>query len=555
MIAESAVAGAPAQDAPVQVAPEPRAVSTRKTSFRAHALLLLLVAYAVLMVGLQRSLPEFFDVDEDVFANAAARIVTTNNLDPGFYGTPGATTIYPLAIGYRLWFAVTQQGQLLAADPNFPPRFAQATLEYYWLGRFLSVAYALIAVALTCTLGRRVYNARVGIGAGWLVAFHGIAVYNAKQVRTDSAATALALLALYCIVRLLDVPSSTRRLYWQQIVAGVAIGLAVASRYYMAVLGAVLAFADLMVLWRAPKRVRFVLPMLAAFVIIPIAFLLANPAMLPNWQAVVAGLRAETVTEHLGGDGLGFGGNLWWYLSNALPAAITWLQVIAAACGLVLAWRQKRAATTLLAAYLVLTLVGVSLSPRHFQRYLIQILPVVAIFAAVAIDSAAHGLAAWRSWTPRVTAWLFAAGILLLLANPASDASSALTSSIQAATRVYWRAIGWLPMPRRRAASCRRNMARRSPTQPCRAKQSARCPTLSILRPPARTIPTGSPAAKSTTATTPNPLATPTQIALYEALFASDALVAEFPTTWYRSGPTIRIFRTDALPADLSMQP
>lgn len=512
-------------------------------SARAHAILLLLVAFLVLSVGLQRSLPLIQDADENVFVDAAGRIAATGNLNPGFFGTPGATTIYPLAAGFRIWHSVTQQGQLLRPDPNFALHFQNAPLEYYWLGRYLSVAYALIAVALTFAIGRRSFGAPVGIAAGWLVAFHGIAVFNAKQVRTDSAATAFGLLALWFLLLLLDDATNTRRFLKLQLAAGVAIGIAIASRYYMAVLAAVLLLADAIVLWQSARRRSLIVWMLAGFVAIPFAFLLANPAILPNWQEVAQSLRNETVAEHLGGDGLTPLQNFWWYISNAMPGAITWLQMLAALAGIAVAFRRNRTHTLLLAAFLLVTLVGISISPRHFQRYLIQSLPVVAIFAAVAVEGAALALARWRNSTPRAATLLFAGGLLLLLAYPAARVIRLDIQHSGDDTRILART--WLE-------------ANVAPTERVLQEEyGAPLSGSSLQSEDIRSLPD-----------IPNPdaaradyaywvasseiydryFAEPeryaAQVSLYEALFDSEAQVAYFPSAWYRNGPTIRIFRT-----------
>lgn len=201
---------------------------------RLYVIGLLLAAFLLHTVGLQRTLPLLIDVDEDVFANVALRIGVTGDLAGFLIGTPGTTTIYPLAAMACLWHAATQQGRLLGLDPIFAVHTQSAYWEYFYLGRLLSVGYGVAVVALTVVMGRRLFaSLRVGIIAGWLYLFAPTAIYHTRMVRTDSAATFFGLLALYLCLRLLEHPS----LRAQVLAWGTSHGSAIASRYFMAVLG------------------------------------------------------------------------------------------------------------------------------------------------------------------------------------------------------------------------------------------------------------------------------------------------------------------------------
>jgi hypothetical protein len=94
-----------------------------------------------------------------------------------------------------------------------------------------------------------------------------------------------------------------------------------------------------------------------------------------------------------------------------MPKNITWVHSLLAAAGTVLVVGEKRKKGWLLLAFLVLYMVGISLLPLHWERWLLQILPVLAIFAAFGLTTVARWLTAWLArpaWGHAITAALAA---------------------------------------------------------------------------------------------------------------------------------------------------
>src|SRR4029077_12357041 len=80
-------------------------------------------------------------------------------------------------------------------------------------------------------------------------------------------------------------------------------------------------------------------------------------------------------------------GNLRWYLTDALPGALTWPLFLLALGGVAyVLWRRRRPRELLLIAFCGVYLVAISASRQHWQRYLIEILPIALLFGALLID-------------------------------------------------------------------------------------------------------------------------------------------------------------------------
>lgn len=378
-------------------------MTTPSAPVRIHLLLLLLVCFAAGVVGLQQSLPLLPEADEGTWIGSAFQIASTGNLDPGFYGHPGATTLYPLAAAWRLWLGAFQTQE-----------WSATVAQMHFVGRLLSVAYAVLGVLVTARLGAHVWNARVGIAAGWFFAVSPLTVFYAKLLRTDTAATFWGVLALWLTLRLLDAPSMRR-----QIAAGVAVGLSIASRYFLAVTAFALAAVDLILILHRNREERsaslwwgIAFGMLA----IPIAFLVANPALPFHWQQALRDLTSEARVEHLGADGFTPLGNLGFYLTIALPTAFRWPLTLLAFAGAILTALRGSLKARLLLLWLLLFLILISIPALHWDRWIIPGLPVLALFSAAALEWIVLRVASGFRQPQRNA--LFAAVAALVLALP-----------------------------------------------------------------------------------------------------------------------------------------
>lgn len=517
---------------------------------RIHLILLLLAAFLLHAAGLQRTLPLLPEVDEGIFVEAGIRVAATGNLDPGFYGNPGSTLIYPLAAGYRLWHAWTRHGTLLHADPLLMEHFQRAYGEYYFLGRLLAVGYSMAAVALVALLGRRAWGSwRVGLAAGWLVAINGITVYHAKMVRTDSAGMFFGLLAAWLALRLLEgsAPDNQPSL-GRQVAAGAAVGLAAASRYFAGAAGLLLVVINLGWMRRVPGAWKAALAGLAA---IPVAFLIANPAMLPNATEVIADLRVEARATHLGADGLSPLGNLAWYLTRGLWEAVGILAGVAVA-GLAATWLQQRQGEDRRGAWLLLLYFAafvalISLSALHWARWLIPVLPVVLLFAAAGLDAFARAAAARLRWSGRRGQAIFAAGLAALMLLPLGRLIRLDIRHVGPNTRLEARA--W--------------MVEHLPPGSHILQESYGAPLggTTFVEEAIRAVPDAIPAGGDLDSLRERGYdyvvassdiynrffaeaeRYPSEVAFYERLFTGGSLVQEFAPTWRESGPVLRIYQ------------
>ncbi len=192
-------------------------------------------------------------------------------------------------------------------------------------------------------------------------------------VRTDAAGACFGLLSLWlCLVALDDPRPRSFAL------AGAAIGLAVASRYFMVALVPMLVA----VWWiaRARDRLRvtpktLIIGLGAAFAL----FAITTPFFFIDWHTVSRSLQAETVGT-VTNDRSGWLENLGYYTGEAIPDAISWVAPVLAIAGIAIAAARRDTRRLLLVGFGLVFLGVISLSSLHWERWAIQVLPLVVLF-------------------------------------------------------------------------------------------------------------------------------------------------------------------------------
>ena len=396
------------------------------------------IALGLRLWGIKADLPFATNVDEPYLVVPALEMAVRGDANPGWFGHPGSTIIYPLAGAYRAWSVLANGGALLGPNPALSHVFAEHPGPFYLAGRLLSVAYAVLSLPLVFVIGRRLFNMRAALIGTGFAALSPLTIQYAQLVRTDSAGTFFAMLAVWLCLRVNDAPTLRN-----QLLAGAAIGLAVATRYLLALIALVLVAVDAMVLWRrARERAvtgRDLWAVAAGLAAIGLGFALATPYFFLEHQTALRNLAFEARSTHPGADGLSTVGNFIWYLTHALPSALGAPMAICAALGAMLALYRRQAPQLIVLGFVVAYLCAISVPALHWDRWIIQIVPPCALFAAGLVDAVATRLS---SWTGGAALPRWAAIVVLvaaLCAEPGYDVAIIGARASKPSTRILAR--------------------------------------------------------------------------------------------------------------------
>ncbi|MBN1593088.1 MAG: glycosyltransferase family 39 protein [Candidatus Coatesbacteria bacterium] len=342
------------------------------------------IAAGVFLSGIRKDLPYSHEIDENIYVDLAVKMVSTGDMNPRWFGNPGSTVIYPLVFLFKLWTAGEYGGGLIGANPIIVHAYAADQTEYYILGRMLTVLYALLSILMTYLVGKRLFGERVALIGAFFSTISPLIVYYGQVVRTDLAGTFFTMLSLWLILRIYDAPSTKN-----QVLAGLAIGSAIATRYFMVILCPALVAVDVMLfrMRRGESNAGKVnlRSMAAGLLAVPISFVLWSPFFVLDLPRAIRSIIYEARPSHFGHDGLSFFGNLAWYLTKSIPANLTLPIAILTVAGLVLVFLRRRPEQLLIVSFAVLLLLCTSLSKLHWSRWTIQLFPTMALLAAYAL--------------------------------------------------------------------------------------------------------------------------------------------------------------------------
>jgi 4-amino-4-deoxy-L-arabinose transferase-like glycosyltransferase len=296
---------------------------------------ILAVAVALRAVGARSGLPlPLLNPDETNIVPRAWDIVHGGGLDPGWYDYPS------------LLFLVLAPTQIGFDEPS------------YGAARVVAVLLGVLGVAAAWWLGRAAYGRSAAITGAVAVAVATTHVAYSRMAVTDVLLTVCATVTLALLV--------TGRLEW----AGVAAGLAASAKYPGAILVVPIVVAGI----GAWRRVGVSLALAAA------AFVLTSPFVVIHAGAAWDDFHR---VQQLAQDGwlgfeddpatpLAFGLRLWETVGPVL---------LVAAVGVVLALRARQRTDLVLLSYAAAY--GLSLLPSqaHFDRYVLPLVPVLAVLA------------------------------------------------------------------------------------------------------------------------------------------------------------------------------
>jgi hypothetical protein len=361
--------------------------------------LVLVLAAAAHLWGIRKDLPWAYDSDEGKFTLIAVKMAKAGDPDPGWFGHPGSTVLYPQALAVQIADAARTGRSWLEVDAGLFDRFARDPSTALLLGRLISVTYAISALVLVFGLGNRAFGPGVGIVGAWLALLSPLALDHAQMVRTDSAGVFFGCLGLWLCLGLLERPTLRAHL-----ATGVAIGFGIGTRYFLITLVGVMVAVDAIHLFRArsaPERRAILSAAAAGLAAVIGGFLLSTPYFLVELTTVGKNLAHEARESHLGQDNLGFLGNLAFYVGEAGRGQLGGAEQVLVCVGIAWALWRWRPGPLLLLGFVLVYLVGISLSALHWERWLIQIRPLLVLFAAAATVWGVEAAAERLGWTRR----------------------------------------------------------------------------------------------------------------------------------------------------------
>lgn len=358
-----------------------QAVVSRRGAAVAALVLILILALGFRVHNVGFGLPSLYDPDEPIFMVKALKLLNDRTLNPGWFGHPGTTTIYLIAL---IEAAVVAFGIATGRFANIKDFAAQSYADptLVWVAaRLAMVAFGVVCVWLTYLVGRRLFGRNAALVGAALLAINALHILWSQVIRTDIMASVFMLVSLLFAVRAAD--SGRLRDY---LFAGAAAGFAAATKWPTAIVAITLIGAAAYRWSNGRGTARAEARHLAAgLAFILVGMFIASPYIFLDWQRVLANVTGEMSPRHLAQTGTGFFGNLHFYMVRQLAGTMSMLGLLLVIGGALLAaWRFPLSRWTILPLALAFLWLICS-QTMIWSRWLLPLLPLFCLFAALAI--------------------------------------------------------------------------------------------------------------------------------------------------------------------------
>lgn len=263
--------------------------------------LVLLVAGLLRLWAINWGSPHLLYSDELLIVRPAVRLWQEKTLDPSIYLRPNHISIYLNAIVFQSYSFVRFHAPLTET-------FSRHEIDFYVLARILVALFGTMSVFVAWLIGRE-YAPAAGLIFAVLFAVFPVYVEQSHYVNPDITLTFFVLLVIFYALAFLR-EGAVSLIIMMSIFTGMAT-----SEKYPGVLGLLLVFVVICIVRRqdVPAIIRGVLLSVAVFVM---TIFVCAPFVLLRYKETLNAILGEARPTHLGADGLGYVGNIMFYLQE-----------------------------------------------------------------------------------------------------------------------------------------------------------------------------------------------------------------------------------------------
>ncbi len=368
---------------------------------------ILLLAAALRVEGVAFGFPSLYDPDEPVFVLSALQLLRGHTLNPGWFGHPGTTTIYALALVELVVYAIGYVTGRFTGTASFVQAIYTDPTVVFLPGRLLMVAFGLACIGLTFILGKRLFDVQVGLLAAALLAIDPIHIRYSQLIRTDMHATVFMLLFLIAAMGIV-----TRGRLRDYLHASLWLGFACATKWpAVTIVAGMVGAASARAIAHPQERLTQLRHLGVGAAASVMALFFASPYLFIDYPTVLVNLHGEARPHHLGATGHGALANAWWYLVHPLRNALGITGLALAAPGLVIGIIRSRVFLVTAVPVMITFLVAISVQALIWERWVVPLLPLLTIAVAVSIVA----IARWAAARSGARSGVFAAGAACLI--------------------------------------------------------------------------------------------------------------------------------------------
>lgn len=359
------------------------------SKYKAILLLVILLLGAILRIGgCWWGAPERLHPDEGFVVESARSLVARRSFEPDVYFRPDHFEIKCNSILFNIYSYVLYHQP--ASDA-----FEVHAFEFYLIARCFTAAWGIFMIWIGYLVLEKIWTGTGLIGA-FLIAFFPTFVTHSHYATPDIPLSTVFLICIYYGLRYLE-DGDKKNLALTCLFTAIACTI----KYTGAVLCVLIAAMVLYKSIEEKKKVLFFRHGFLALGLVLLFLFLISPSLFTNMEAVIAALKNESRSTHLGADGLGFFGNLLFYLKSFVQnVGVLFLLLVVA--GIWQCYKQNKKALTILSVGIVYW-VALSVLGLHWERWGLPMYLAGVLFGAIGVRFILEKIHSccreeWRKW-------------------------------------------------------------------------------------------------------------------------------------------------------------
>ncbi len=345
-------------------------------------LVILAGAIVVRVWGLDFGLPHpWARPDESRLVNMAVKF-GQGDLNPPFFNYP---TLYPylLTLLFGLYYLAGRLFGAYGSVYDLVVEFATEPTNFYLVDRALSALTGVLTVVVVYHIGKRLLDRTTGLVSALFMAFAYLHVRDSHFGVTDVPMTFLIMLSILFIVRAMQTG-----MLKDYALAAITAGLAASTKYAGVMLFLPVLAAHIFVVRQerqSATKILFDRRILTFGVLTLVAFFVGTPYALLEFPRFLADVLSEARHLDSGHMGVILDRGWWYHLSFSLYYGVGWPLLLASLAGIVLLARSdfRKATVIFIFPFAYYLLVGKGYTV--FVRYIIPVVPLLCVLAAVTI--------------------------------------------------------------------------------------------------------------------------------------------------------------------------
>jgi len=268
-----------------------------------HILILIIIIGASLrFVGTDWGLPVRLHPDEGFVTNDAYRLAASRSFETKIYNRPNHISIKANALIYltvnKLLFGISE-------GTTVEDNYSSHIKIFYMASRMFSALLGVLSIFLAYLICRRLHP-DIGMIAATLYAIFPPFIEHAHYITPEIIQTFFMLLVIYFSVVYLEEKSM-----FALVIMSVMAAFATCEKYPAGYVCVIIAFCVIRVHYNNIKNLLF--RSISTVCIYVASIFLISPVLLIDYSNVLAAVKAENHSAHLGADNLGVLGNFLYY--------------------------------------------------------------------------------------------------------------------------------------------------------------------------------------------------------------------------------------------------